>query len=66
MDAECGGGKVAYVYPIGAPVVEPAVQSGCYAPIGAWTNETDPASGGVRKVVYELRANEKQTLVCCW
>jgi len=67
LDAECGGHGLAFVYPIatGGPIMERAVKVGCYAPVGAWTDESEASKGGARKMVLDLRENEKKTLLCC-
>ena len=67
LDSECGGRKVAFVYPIGQNLGfhGRAARAGCYAPLGAWTDEEDPDKGGTRKLVYELREKERETLLCC-
>ena len=67
FDSECGGRGVAFTYSIttGTALMESGVKSGCYAPLGAWTDDNDANKGGARKLVYDLRENEKQSLLCC-
>lgn len=65
LDAECRSGTSGYTYAIASKLDEQIVESRCYAPIGAWTDEHDVAAGGARKLVHDLRANDKLTLVCC-
>ncbi len=65
LDSECPKPSGAFVYPIESKIEVQAAQSGCFAPVGAWTDERDVAAGGVRKLVYDLRVKEKATLLCC-
>jgi hypothetical protein len=67
LDPECGGKGVAFSYQIttDSKLVNQATKAGCFAPIGAWTDERDAKRGGTRKLAYDLRENEKQTLLCC-
>ena len=67
LDSECGGKGVAFSYLIasGTGVTDRAAKAGCYPPVGAWTVARDGTAGGTRKMVYDLRENEKQTLLCC-
>jgi hypothetical protein len=67
LDAECQGKGVAYSYSItnDGPVMERAVKKLCYAPLGAWTDENDANKGGTRKLVIDMRENEKTSFLCC-
>ena len=67
LDPECGGNGVAFTYSIktGTSIMERGVKAGCYAPIGAWTDDNDPNRGGTRKLVHELRETQEQTVLCC-
>ena len=67
LDAECKGKGQAFTYPIKSPpgLLERAVKKHCYAPVGAWTDDSDPAKGGTRALVHDLRENQQQSLLCC-
>ncbi len=67
LDPECKGNGVAFTYSIttGGPIMERAVKKVCYAPLGAWTDENDADKGGTRKLVHDMRENEKTTFLCC-
>jgi hypothetical protein len=67
LDAECEGKGVAYTYEIStdSKTVDRATSAGCFAPVGAWTDDRDVRKGGTRKLVHDLRENEKRTLLCC-
>jgi hypothetical protein len=67
LDSECEGKGVAYTYPLstGSAVSDKATKVGCFAPLGAWTDESDANKGGTRKILYELREKEKTTMLCC-
>jgi hypothetical protein len=67
LDAECAGNGLAFTYSIqtDTALMERAVKKHCHAPVGAWTDESDPGKGGTRKLVHDLRENEKRSLLCC-
>lgn len=68
LNAECSVGTRAYTYtvnPKSDAIIGPAVAVGCFAPIGAWTSESDAQGSATRKIAYELR-QAKKTFLCCF
>ena len=67
LDPECAGRGGAFTYSItsGTAIMEKAVKTGCTAPVGAWTDESDAAKGGTRTLAHDLREKEQQTFLCC-
>jgi hypothetical protein len=66
LDGECQGRGAAFLYATnaGPGIGERAVKAGCIAPVGAWTDDKDPARGGTRKLAYDLR-EKQQSFLCC-